>query len=372
MILCTFLSRFSNSLTVPKVHVVQPTESEIVHDLNARGTIEESNEIPVTTIAGLMVTNVNVGAGDTVKKGDALLTFSQDSVKSKIDEANKSLQTKRTTYNRAIEDYNQAQKDAKKAQSEAQATNNDGDSEVSPSSVSSDDSEAVLTEKKRAVEDAKTDLDNDENNALLSKLTAIINNGCILNSENDGYVTNIAAQTGSQTDDSPVITMADISTSLKFKAQVPKEEKKYIKVGKKVELELEDSFDTISDLTVSSVTTNKDDPSMLDVVVNIPQGQGEINENAKLVLDEENAKSYMCVPIEAVRDGDNEKYVLVLKKEKTALGSKIVAEKVSIQIADSNEQYCGLSDYALNENDKIITTSNKEVEAGDVVREVDD
>lgn len=119
MILCTFLSRFSNSLTVPKVHVVHPTESQITHDLNARGTIEESNEIPVTTMSGLMVTNVNVGPSDTVKKGDTLLTFSEDSVKSKINEANKALAVKRTAYNRAVEDYNQAQSDAKKAQEEA-------------------------------------------------------------------------------------------------------------------------------------------------------------------------------------------------------------------------------------------------------------
>ena len=133
-----------------------------------------------------------------------------------------------------------------------------------------------------------------------------------------GFVTNVLAKNGTATDESPVLSMADRSSSLKFKTQIAKEEKKYIKAGEKVSLELEDSFDIITNLTVSSITVNKDDPSMLDVTVNIPKGKGEINENAKLVLDDENSKPYLCVPIEAVRDGDNEKYVLILKKVKKA------------------------------------------------------
>lgn len=374
MILCTFLSRFSSSLTVPKVHVVHPVESEIVHNLNARGTIEESNEIPVTTLSGLVVASVNVNQGDTVKKGDTLLTFSKDSVNSKINEAELALKAKKTAYNRAVEDYNFAKKEIEKAKKEAELAQNEDNSSNNEesSNYSSSDSETTLIEKKRAVEDAKTDLDSDENNNLLNKLNVILNNNYELKSEINGFVTNVLAETGTTTDENPVLSMADSSSSLKFKTQIPKEEKKYIKAGEKVSLQLEDSFDIITNLTVSSITVNKDDPSMLDVTVNIPKGKGEINENAKLVLDEENSKSYLCVPIEAVRDGDNEKYVLILKKEKTALGSQIVAEKVQIQEADSNEQYYGLSDYSLSETDKVITSSNKEVLEGDVVREVDD
>ena len=147
-----------------------------------------------------------------------------------------------------------------------------------------------------------------------------------------GFVTNVLAKNRTATDESPVLSMADSSSSLKFKTQIAKEEKKYIKAGEKVSLELEDSFDIITNLTVSSITVNKDDPSMLDVTVNIPKGKGEINENAKLVLDDENSKPYLCVPIEAVRDGDNEKYVLILKKARLVFGYSYIIFNIILKV----------------------------------------
>ena len=55
-----------------------------------------------------------------------------------------------------------------------------------------------------AKEDAKTDLDSDENNNLLNKLNVILNNNYELKSEINGFVTNVLAETGTTTDENPV------------------------------------------------------------------------------------------------------------------------------------------------------------------------
>ena len=68
-------------------------------------------------------------------------------------------------------------------------------------------------------------------------------------------------------------------------------------------------------------------------------------------------------------DGNGNSYVLIEKEKDTILGKELVTEKVNVKIEDSNQEYVAVSSNTLSSDDKVIFSSNKNIEPGDVVRE---
>lgn len=84
MLLLTAVSRAAAAFTVAQVQVEQPQSRKIVHTVTGNGIVEKMGEIPVYVVENVLVAEVRVKNGQTVKKGDVLARLDMDSIKEEI------------------------------------------------------------------------------------------------------------------------------------------------------------------------------------------------------------------------------------------------------------------------------------------------
>lgn len=133
MLFMTVISRVASSFTVAQVQVESPKSRAIVHKVIGDGTVTRQSDLPVYTVADILVAKVKVTEGQEVKKGQTLAVLDADSIDEQIrnlsdeiavlqlqNDALKSAEAKRDreqdkALSRAKEDYKdtvQANKDA--------------------------------------------------------------------------------------------------------------------------------------------------------------------------------------------------------------------------------------------------------------------
>lgn len=133
MLFMTVISRVASSFTVAQVQVESPKSRAIVHKVIGDGTVTRQSDLPVYTVADILVAKVKVTEGQEVKKGQTLAVLDTDSIEEQIqtlsdeievlqlqNDALKSAEAKRDreqdkALSRAKEDYEdtvQANKDA--------------------------------------------------------------------------------------------------------------------------------------------------------------------------------------------------------------------------------------------------------------------
>lgn len=133
MLFMTVISRAASSFTVAQVQVESPKSRAIVHKVIGDGTVTRQSDLPVYTVADILVAKVKVTEGQEVKKGQTLAVLDTDSIDEQIqmlsdeievlqlqNDALKSAEAKRDreqdkALSRAKEDYEdtvQANKDA--------------------------------------------------------------------------------------------------------------------------------------------------------------------------------------------------------------------------------------------------------------------
>lgn len=74
-----------------------------------------------------------------------------------------------------------------------------------------------------------------------------------------------------------------------------------------------------------------------------------------------------CVPLKALHKEGVKRYVLVVSKSKSTLGTETVAEQVYVSVKHKNSQYASL-DNTLTTSQQIIVKSNKSVGPGDRIK----
>jgi hypothetical protein len=78
--------------------------------------------------------------------------------------------------------------------------------------------------------------------------------------------------------------------------------------------------------------------------------------------------SYDCiVPNSAIREDNNGKFVLIVESKSSPLGNRYVATRVDVQVLASDDTQSAVTG-GLSGWEFVITTSNKPVEAGKLVR----
>ena len=385
----TLLSRFSDSLTVPRVTTAKASYEPFVQNIEAYGEITESREENISTVKEILIDYINVNAGSKVKKGEVLFKLNEDSLKKKISEEEKLVDEKNKTYNRALEDYNNQKEDIEKQISTEYNNMTDLNSKYEKAS-DYEEKEALRIQYEEAKEKYET-LVNTKDDTLLTAKRSLEDTDCsdevkVLNEEinklktllqdkgaitaaKDAYITNVFIEAGGVTSEGVALTLADESSDFKFKTTISKNEKKYVSEGQEVVLKLTNSYDDITGLTIESISLNKEDKNQYDIVVNVPSKKAQIGESAKLNLVESNEKTMLCIPKDALNMGENKSYyVWVMEERETTLGSDTVATKREVKIKDKNDKYVAIEDNALGMNDEIIVSSNKTINEGERVR----
>lgn len=80
MLFMTVISRAASSFTVAQVQVESPKSRVIVHKVIGDGTVTRQSDLPVYTVADILVAKVKVTEGQEVKKGQTLAVLDTDSI----------------------------------------------------------------------------------------------------------------------------------------------------------------------------------------------------------------------------------------------------------------------------------------------------
>ena len=84
MLFMTVISRAASSFTVAQVQAESPKSRAIVHKVIGDGTVTRQSDLPVYTVADILVAKVKVTEGQEVKKGQTLAVLDTDSINEQI------------------------------------------------------------------------------------------------------------------------------------------------------------------------------------------------------------------------------------------------------------------------------------------------
>lgn len=393
MIGCTMLSRFADSLTIPVIKTEKPKVKTMVDEVKAEGRVVKNREEKIPTTEGLKIEYVNVSVGALIKAGDVLVELNTEDLQKKIDEINENISRDEKALARAKEDYNRAiasknsnvsnalveMNKAKKALEDYQALPEEekdkameeslkGDYESKKSMHASAVAEANDTvDLDRTLQDVKDSLKLDEYYEELGKLQPLLDANGKVTSPKEGIVTSVFAENGGVTSDA-VVSIADKESGYKFVGQIESSKRTTVKQGQTVALQLS-SGGYVENLTIEAISKSEESADFLNVTVVLPAGTGEIDDTGEIIISSQAKKYSTCVPLAALRQGDNNSYyVLAVAEKETVLGSEKVARKYEVQIEKKDNEFAALKEGSFSRSEQVIISSNKTVEDGDRVR----
>ena len=393
MIICTMLSRFADSLTIPVITTENPKTKTIVDEVKASGRIVKSREEKISIVEGLKIDYVNVSLGSTIKVGDTLVELNIDDLNNKISELRENVEKEEKTIARAIEDYNKAIESknqsvttalnelnaAEKALNDYAALKDEEKDPMTQESLNADyeNKKAMYnqvvseandtTDLDRNLQDIKDSVDTEKYYKEIEKLQPLIEAKGLVKSDREGIVTSVFAESGGVTSDT-IISIADKNSGYKFIAQIEKDKRSTVKQGQEVALTLNNS-QTVDKLTIEAIANSTENPGYLDITVILPVGIGEIDDMGELIISSTAKKYGTCVPLAALRQGENNNYyVLAVSEKETVLGTEKVAKKIEVRVEKKDGEFAAISDGTIARNEQVIVGSNKTVEDGDRVR----
>ena len=393
MIICTMLSRFADSLTIPVITTENPKTKTIVDEVKASGRIVKSREEKISIVEGLKIDYVNVSLGSTIKIGDTLVELNIDDLNNKISELRENVEKEEKTIARAIEDYNKAIESknqsvttalnelnaAEKALNDYAALKDEEKDPMTQESLNADyeNKKAMYnqvvseandtTDLDRNLQDIKDSVDTEKYYKEIEKLQPLIEAKGLVKSDREGIVTSVFAESGGVTSDT-IISIADKNSGYKFIAQIEKDKRSTVKQGQEVALTLNNS-QTVEKLTIEAIANSTENPGYLDITVILPVGIGEIDDMGELIISSTAKKYGTCVPLAALRQGENNNYyVLAVSEKETVLGTEKVAKKIEVRVEKKDGEFAAISDGTIARNEQVIVGSNKTVEDGDRVR----
>ena len=222
-------------------------------------------------------------------------------------------------------------------------------------------------ETKNSISQQLLQLDINLKEQELSKLLEIKASNHTIMAPVSGTIDKVHVKKGEKTLSTALITMLSENTQYVFEAEVDKESAKQLAIGDKVAITLEGEKlpmgeETIID-EITTLTGDKEEKKK--ITVNLTEGTPGLT--GQLVIKKESEKYPSILPMEALREDNQGKYVLVVREQVTTLGKQQVAERVSVTELDKNGKVVGVQG-AVNSGDQVITETNKPIAAGDRVR----
>lgn len=376
ILLFTFISRLSKSLTVPIVQTSKLESAEIKNVVSITGILEGNESTTVNSIEGCKVNDIYVSVGSKVNEGDILYQMNLDNVKERALEIQNQIDGKNKALERAYEDFNHAKKledqkisDARNAMTQAEGTS---EYETLKSAYEEliNNKDYNIISFKRAIEDL-------QNDSALQNLTNTINNYTkIIESEGNvtapcsGVISDIFISKDTISEGTSAMTITDISKGIRFEGKVPTLDGEKIKNGMEAK---ESSGET--KFTVKSCSVDTKDSNIMNVTATIKDDKNsdiKIGQNVTIDVILSAERYNACIPNEGLRAESKKYFVLVLKEENSFLGTIFKAERVDVEIIDKNENIVAIKDNVINVDDGIIIKSNKNVFKDDEVRKEDE
>lgn len=358
-------------------------EKEIQYQISSMGgAYEETGKRPFFVPENMRITYMCVKAGDTISEQQKLMTVDTDylyeyieTLKSEIDETNimreQSLK---------IEDY--ASVDLldskisglyKKIDRYQQIAWNDGNIYSECTGFVTDIKLVVgsltTNEAVMLISDAPVlNPELEEKRAELDKLKVLQENKGLVISSFNGTVSEVFVSPGDFTPMGASFIFSEKSEGFTFSAVVGENDAKFLSPKDSVSISFNGVGEKISSAEISKI--QKEDEG-IKIEVHIDNPALEDGMIGKLQYTVYSSEPYTCLERSAVRfvgDSDTEGYIFVVSETEGFLGKEYVVRRQNVSIVDSNNKYYGLSSFYIDENEKIVTSSSKELSEGQMVR----
>ena len=183
----------------------------------------------------------------------------------------------------------------------------------------------------------------------------------------DGVIKSLSAVTGSQTGAEAAVVLYESKGTFRFQAEVSKDDLKYIKSGGEVILKGADEKE-ITGAKVESVKEDSSNENQYILSVQVPEGTLSIGDTAEFTISQDAGPFNVCVPLSALYEENGRYYVYVIDTQNTVLGEVLVARKTYVNVKDKNSSTAALENGDLSSDQKIVTSSDREISSGSRIR----
>ncbi|GIP22243.1 efflux RND transporter periplasmic adaptor subunit [Paenibacillus sp. J22TS3] len=346
----TLFSNTLMSLTSPKVALITVGQGELVHTFQASGTVKWRMESVLTGVAEGKVKQVNVKAGDLVKKGQALLVYDTKAVENQILDEKAALDRLNISIKELQDSYKEIY--------------HNGD-------------EKSIESARNALKTSS--IDKDVLQRRIQKLQEDLSANSLLAAPFDGIVTKVGKVEGlGSTGGAPDIVIANTSLGFDFEflapvdaiGQLAKGDKLDVQLGGRNARQVEGRIEEIQDAE-QLTQTGEDEKhttytAMKRLIVAIQDDALKGGERADVVLTK-TTQNVILVDNKAIRNEGDKRYVFGVEERKGPLGNDFYVRKVYLTIIDSNETQSAVTQ-GLFDQEQIILESSDPLQEGDKIR----
>lgn len=427
MLIFTVVSGAAASMSVAQIQTGKIQNQTVIHTVQGSGRVEGTKERAVFARENQLVEQVLIREGETVKKGDTLLTLSRNQLKKTIKEKENEIEeltlkisdlesqvkvadnAKTKELQRAREDYNIAAGNGgvniSNAQRELDAARQKLDDyygslskDFTDEPVDKSQEQALLDQirscqqaidqavmsssqntlaAKRGIEDAQAESASDstlENvkreltqaQEELDSLNKLLKKKGKVKAPSDGVVKSISAVTGSLTGQSAAVILYETDGTFCVETAVEAEDVKYVEIGGEAILTGADGIEKSG--IVETIGDAEEDTKLRKISIAVSGEDFGIGENVNIKISKEEGPYSACVSLNALGEENGKNFVYVAETQDAVIGEILVARKVQVHVKNKNTSIAALEEGVLTADQKIITYSDRELTDGSRVR----
>lgn len=372
MILLTFFSNTINNFTLPRVKTEFPTSGALSKEILASGeVIPKASQSEYTTL-NTTVQAVHVKAGDTVKKGQLIMSLDKTDTETRYQEELvnlKKLQLSMEAPGQAGSspgNHSLARKrEEARQKAEADARNYERSKQLYDAGAESaqdyEKAESQMKTSAREYEQAREDYEKGikmaacdiEAQALkVASLKRELDTKYDIHAQCDGLVKEVNFTAGSLVNSSqPLFVIADQSRGYEFKFSTSVELAAYLSRGDEFTISLKSKRQSLNG-TLSRLVAGKE--GQTDVFLDVRAGGLAGGESGEAFISKE-IGSYDCLVSNAALGEDSgDHFVWVLEERQGAFRNELYVRKMSVSVINSDSGKTALQKQSLSEDEEIV------------------
>lgn len=318
------------------------------------------------------------GASRDVDNAKLMLQGAKNALANAKNNKTASLKSQLDSVNAQLKSANQALLDAKEKQTDAELdstlTLEQANENIKNIQRNLQDQYIALSQKQETddLQQSLEELDLDAQRKEIAKQEELIEKLKSNSSEKEitakyaGIITSIAVVAGDTTTPGSALGIIEVvEKGYTAQISVTAEQARLIKVGDPAEIQ--NLWYSDAKANVTAIKNDPANPGKSKLVELTVTGDVAVGQQLSFSIGERGSEYEIVVPNSAVREDNNGKFILVVESKSSPLGTRYTASRVDVQVLASDDNNSAISG-GLYGYEFVITTSNKPVQAGELVR----